>query len=192
MRINSRKIRKILGRIWSTPRRIFETFCTQEAPRCIGMNATHRTFYLIQKIIQRFSWNGPKSPWPDRPRRTGPAHFCGYTLAFWARARPTPSPPTNLTRRAWAEILKPAKKIWLEPGPKCCFQLFYTIKCVGDQPGPGPSPTRKLRPDASSGMVMGRIFSSRNNKKNFSSARKMLRSICGGSSPLWTRVASGY
>jgi hypothetical protein len=54
MRINSRKIRKILGRIWTAPKRIFETFSTQEAPRYIGMNATHTTFYLIQKIKQGF------------------------------------------------------------------------------------------------------------------------------------------
>jgi hypothetical protein len=40
MRINSRKIRKILKRVRTPPKRIFETFCTQEAPRCIGMNAT--------------------------------------------------------------------------------------------------------------------------------------------------------
>jgi hypothetical protein len=46
MRINSRKIRKILGRIWTAPKCIFETFCTQEAPRCIGMNATLTTIYL--------------------------------------------------------------------------------------------------------------------------------------------------
>jgi hypothetical protein len=49
MRINSRKVRKILGRIWTTPKRIFETFSTQEAPRCIGMNATLTTFYLISE-----------------------------------------------------------------------------------------------------------------------------------------------
>jgi hypothetical protein len=36
-------------------------------------------------------------------------------------ARPGPGPPTNLTGRAWAEILKPAKIFWPEPGPKCCF-----------------------------------------------------------------------
>jgi hypothetical protein len=54
MRINFRKIRKILGRVWSAPRRIFETFCTQEALRCIGMNATLTTFYLILKIKQGF------------------------------------------------------------------------------------------------------------------------------------------
>jgi hypothetical protein len=30
MRINSRKVWKILGRIWTAPKRIFETFCTQE------------------------------------------------------------------------------------------------------------------------------------------------------------------
>jgi hypothetical protein len=53
MRINSRKIQKILGRIWTAPKRIFETFCTQEAPRCIGMNATHITIYLFYKIKQR-------------------------------------------------------------------------------------------------------------------------------------------
>jgi hypothetical protein len=47
MRINSRKIRKILGRVWLAPRRIFETFCTQEALRCIGMNVTLSNIYLI-------------------------------------------------------------------------------------------------------------------------------------------------
>jgi hypothetical protein len=47
MRLNSRKIRKILRRIKTAPKRIFETFCTQEALRCIGMNATLTTFYLI-------------------------------------------------------------------------------------------------------------------------------------------------
>jgi hypothetical protein len=40
MRINSRKVRKILGRIWTTPKRVFEAFCTHEKPRCIHMNAT--------------------------------------------------------------------------------------------------------------------------------------------------------
>jgi hypothetical protein len=54
MRIDPRKIRKILGKVWIAPKRIFETFCTQEAPRCIGMNATPATFYLIQKIKQGF------------------------------------------------------------------------------------------------------------------------------------------
>jgi hypothetical protein len=54
MRIHSRKIQKIPRRVWTTPKRIFETFSTQEAPRCIGMNATLTTFYLIQKIKQGF------------------------------------------------------------------------------------------------------------------------------------------
>jgi hypothetical protein len=39
---------------WTAPKRIFETICTQEASRCIGMNATLTTFYLIQKIKQGF------------------------------------------------------------------------------------------------------------------------------------------
>jgi hypothetical protein len=46
MRINSRKIWKILGRIWIAPKRIFETFSTQEAPRCNDMSATLTTFYF--------------------------------------------------------------------------------------------------------------------------------------------------
>jgi diaminopimelate decarboxylase len=46
MRINPRKIRKILRKIWTAPKHIFETLSTQEAPRCIGMNATHITIYL--------------------------------------------------------------------------------------------------------------------------------------------------
>jgi hypothetical protein len=39
--------KQILGRVWTPPKRIFETFCTQEALRCIGMNATLTTFYFI-------------------------------------------------------------------------------------------------------------------------------------------------
>jgi hypothetical protein len=55
MRINPRKVRKILGRIWIAPNRTFETLYTQEAPRCIGMNATltSNQFIFIQKIKQR-------------------------------------------------------------------------------------------------------------------------------------------
>jgi hypothetical protein len=48
-----------------------------------------------------------------------PEHFEPGPLA-----RPAPSLPTKLTGRAWAEILKPAKKMWPEPGPKCCFNCF--------------------------------------------------------------------
>jgi hypothetical protein len=54
MRINSRKSGKFSGTFWTAPNRIFETFSTQEAPRCIGMNATLTPFYLIQKIKQGF------------------------------------------------------------------------------------------------------------------------------------------
>jgi hypothetical protein len=54
MRINSRKVRKILGRIWVAPKRIFEIFCTQEAPRCIGMNATLTTFFNLENPTKDF------------------------------------------------------------------------------------------------------------------------------------------
>jgi hypothetical protein len=51
MRIYSREIQKILGSDRTAPERIFETFSTQEAPRCIGMNATLTTFYFNQTRI---------------------------------------------------------------------------------------------------------------------------------------------
>jgi hypothetical protein len=54
MRIHSRKIQKILGRVWTAPKRIFETFSTQEAPRCIGMNATLITFICLRKSNKDF------------------------------------------------------------------------------------------------------------------------------------------
>jgi hypothetical protein len=43
------------------------------------------------------------------------------------------------------------------------------MKCAGGppKPGPGPSPAQKLRPGASTGMAMGRIFSARNNRNFF-------------------------
>jgi hypothetical protein len=53
MRINSRKVRKILRRIWTTPKRILKAFCTHEKPRCIDMNATLTSnHFFIQKIKQ--------------------------------------------------------------------------------------------------------------------------------------------
>jgi hypothetical protein len=54
--MNCRKVRKNSRKDLTAPKRIFETFCTQEAPRCIGMNATLTTLYLIHKIKQGFSY----------------------------------------------------------------------------------------------------------------------------------------
>jgi hypothetical protein len=56
MRINSRKIRKIPGRVWTTPKHIFETFCTQEAPRCIGINATLNHLFNFRKTNKGLSY----------------------------------------------------------------------------------------------------------------------------------------
>jgi hypothetical protein len=56
MRINSRKFQKILGRVWTAPKRIFETFSTHEAPRCIGMNATLNFVLTSEKQTRDFSY----------------------------------------------------------------------------------------------------------------------------------------
>jgi hypothetical protein len=40
-----------------------------------------------------------------------------------ARARPAPGPPTNLTGRAWAEILKPAKNFF---GPSLARNAVFS------------------------------------------------------------------
>jgi hypothetical protein len=54
MRINPRKIRKILRRVWTAPKRIFETFLHSRTTRCIGMNATHITFIKFWKSNKGF------------------------------------------------------------------------------------------------------------------------------------------
>jgi hypothetical protein len=54
MRINSRKIRKILGRVWTTPRHILKSFALMKHQRCIGMNATHITIYFNLENQQGF------------------------------------------------------------------------------------------------------------------------------------------
>jgi hypothetical protein len=57
MRKNSRKIWKILGRVWTAPKRIFfKTFSTQEAPRCIGMNATLNHLFNFRKTNKGLSY----------------------------------------------------------------------------------------------------------------------------------------
>jgi hypothetical protein len=56
MRINFRKIRKILGRVWTTPKRIFETFCTQEVSRYIGMNATLNHLFNLENQTKVLSY----------------------------------------------------------------------------------------------------------------------------------------
>jgi hypothetical protein len=56
MRINSRKIRKILEKVWTAPKRIFATFSTQEAPRCIGMSATLNFLFDLENQTRFFSY----------------------------------------------------------------------------------------------------------------------------------------
>jgi hypothetical protein len=58
MRINSKKVRKILGRIWTTPKRILKAFCTHEKPRCINMNATLTSnhFFYSENQTMTFSY----------------------------------------------------------------------------------------------------------------------------------------
>jgi hypothetical protein len=54
MRITFRKIQKILGRIWTAPKRVFEILSTQEAPRCIGMNATLNFLFDLENQTKDF------------------------------------------------------------------------------------------------------------------------------------------
>jgi hypothetical protein len=77
----------------------------------------------------------------------------------------------------WA--LQPEKNTLARVRPKMVFLAILQNKMHGRPPKPGLCPGRKLGPDAPSGMVMGRIFSTRNNRV-FSAraepdlARKML------------------
>jgi hypothetical protein len=56
MRINPRKIRKILGRIWTDPKRILETFCTQETPDECNTHIELIYFYS-ENQTKDFSYN---------------------------------------------------------------------------------------------------------------------------------------
>jgi hypothetical protein len=47
MRINPKKSRKFSEGFGQLLNAFLKPFCTQEAPRCTGMNATLTTFYLI-------------------------------------------------------------------------------------------------------------------------------------------------
>jgi hypothetical protein len=88
-----------------------------------------------------------------------PARPPDYTWAFWARPGPdrwpdpspaAPGPTTNPIWWAWAEILKPVNFFFTRARPEMLFLV------CGARPSPGPA--WKVRPDASNGMVMGRIF----------------------------------
>jgi hypothetical protein len=57
---------------------------------------------------------------PDPTRPAGPA-----------RAQPASGPPTNLTRRAWAEILKPAKFFLAQARPEMLFLVVFHYKMRG-------------------------------------------------------------
>jgi hypothetical protein len=73
-----------------------------------------------------------------------------------AQAQPGPGPPTNLTGRAWAKILKPAKNFLARARPEMLFLVVLHYKMRGQpaQARARPEPCPKLRPDASNGMVM--------------------------------------
>jgi metal-dependent HD superfamily phosphatase/phosphodiesterase len=53
MRINPRKIQKILGRFWKAPKRIFETFLHSISTKMHQHECKTHNFVLIQKIKQR-------------------------------------------------------------------------------------------------------------------------------------------
>jgi hypothetical protein len=62
----------------------------------------------------------PEHFWPGPTRPAGPA-----------RARPAPGPPTDLTGRAWAEILKLAKFFLAQARPEMLFLVTLHYKMRG-------------------------------------------------------------
>jgi hypothetical protein len=95
-------------------------------------------------------------------RETIPQHFEPGPLS-----RPAPGPPTNLTGRAWAEILKPAKKFLARARPEILFLvvLHYKMRRRPAQARARPEPDPKIKAQRVQWMVMGSIFSARVTKK---------------------------
>jgi hypothetical protein len=92
-----------------------------------------------------------------------------YTWAFLAWARPdrTRPAPKDLVGWVWTQILRPEKKILARARPEMLIFSYFTLQnALAARPKLGPylSPARKLRPGVSSEMVVGRIFSTRNNQ----------------------------
>jgi hypothetical protein len=56
MRINSRKDWKILGEIWTVPKRIFETFCTQEDASSFMQHSHQTIFFYSENQTMSFSY----------------------------------------------------------------------------------------------------------------------------------------
>jgi hypothetical protein len=56
MRINSRKIRKILGRIWTAPKRIFETFLHSRTTMMHRHECNTQLFICLRKSNKDFSY----------------------------------------------------------------------------------------------------------------------------------------
>jgi hypothetical protein len=56
MRINSRKIRKILGRVWTASKRIFETFCTQEPLDASAWMQHSQLLFNLENQTKDFSY----------------------------------------------------------------------------------------------------------------------------------------
>jgi hypothetical protein len=109
---------------------------------------------------------------------------CAYTWAFLARPGSArwPGPPTKLTGREWAEILKPAKKILVRARPEMLFLVILHYKIRGR-----PAQARALPENWGPICPMGRSWAgfSRPEKPGFFWAqpepgptREMLRSTC--------------
>jgi hypothetical protein len=77
-----------------------------------GQTAVGRLSHLTVAIPEHFE-SGPTRP-------TGPA-----------RAQPAPGTPTNLTGRAWAEILKPAEIFLARAWPEMLFLVVLHYKMRG-------------------------------------------------------------
>jgi hypothetical protein len=101
---------------------------------------------------------------PGAERRRRPTSLFGYTWAFWVWSGLQTVPHGRGQRFGSSRIF------FVRTQLEMLFLVVYSIKCAGGppKPGSGPSPIRKLRSDASSGMVMDKIFSARNNRNFFS------------------------
>jgi hypothetical protein len=139
--------------------------------------------YIGWGVGLQISWDLSESVIQDLPLNTNNIFHSQLVFIYGSLSLLVPSHSWFArSRRVWTLVI-PVDTPW---GPFVWQPEGISPTGGPPKPEPGPTPIRKLRPDVSSGMVMGRIFSAWNDQGFSTRAEK-----CSGivrNHPIWTQV----